>query len=156
MDARTRQNVMGVALIIAALAIILYAVKPYLPDFILPPELPGENPPTTLQTTVKLKLLVPGGDPDIVSIYTEKVSTSLRSEKAELMIFPWGGKLTLEVIAPDGSEVSITKDVKIDVGETKDYYFTWKTRQTGRHILIVSLINGEGVVVKQRQSEVWV
>lgn len=155
MDARTRQNVAGGILILAALAVILYAVRPYFPDFLPPPELPGDKPPTTLQTTVRLKLTLPGGDPDIVSINTQKVST-LYSEKAQIMIFPWGGKLILDITAPDGSTASITKDVKIDVGETKDYYFTWKTKQTGRHILVVSLVDGEGVIVEQKQSEVWV
>lgn len=157
MDKVTRQNLVGGLLIIAALAIVIYAVQPYLPELVLPPEIPGNLPVKTIQTEVKITLNALGGDPNIDYIYSTEVGAAIAStEEAKIMLFPWQGTLKIEVIAPDGVTVSMSKEVKVELGHSQIYYFTWKTRQSGTHIVIATLINGDGVVVGQKQEEVWI
>ena len=162
MEGKDRRNLLGILLIVAGIAVIFYALSPYLPSITLPKEVPGPEPAVTFNTEVKLSLgYLPGSDPSIVSIDTQRVGDVLSSiinqtKGGELMIFPWSGKLKLQVLAPDGRSVTMTKNVKIELGETKAFYFTWKTKQTGTHVLTVSLINGEGTTVDQKQVEVGV
>lgn len=150
-------------LAIFAVAVTLAIALPNLPIH-PPPGGGGEPTPTptptppptvTLQTAVTISLgWTPGSDPEIKSIYTWKVSGQTVSEPAGIQIFPWKGKLKLEIVYPSGKEASYVKEVKIDLGQTKTYYFTWQTQESGKHFLIASLINGEGAVVDQKQSEV--
>jgi len=157
MDDVSRQNLLGGLLIVAAIAIIIYAVHPYIPEFILPPEVPGDYPSKTFQTEIKLTLNALGGDPIIDYVRTYEVTTAIAStESPKIMLFPWQGTLRVDVIAPNGVSVSMDKTVKIELGYSQIYYFTWKTKQTGKHVVVVTLINGDGVVVRQKQEEVWV
>lgn len=157
MDKVTRQNLVGGLLIIAALAVIIYAVQPYLPEFIPPPEVPGNLPAKTIQTEIKISLFSLWGDPDIDYIRSYEVGAAITSvEDAKIMLFPWQGTLKVDVIAPDGSTVSMSKEVKVELGYSQTYYFTWKTRQSGAHTVIATLINGDGIVVRQKQEEVWI
>lgn len=156
MDRKKRKNIVGAVLIFLSIGIILYAVSPYIPEILPPGNIPGNEPEVILNTEVNV---VHGlfGDPYIESIKSTQMSQSaIPVSGFEVKVFPWEGVLRIDVTAPDGTKVTMSKAVKIDTLEKKTFYFTWKTRQRGQHILLASLISKDGVTVDQKQEVVYV
>jgi len=149
----------GMLVLIAALVVAFFmpSIKPPQNNNTVPT--PTPLPTFTYQTAVTLYLdWIPGGDPEIVSINSWRVTQYVVQEPEDtgLSWFPWGGTIKLQVLTPSNKMATMTKEIKIESGETKTFYFTWTTSETGKHTITVTLINGEGVVVGQKTTEVMV
>lgn len=149
-----RKNIVGAILIALSVGIMLYAIQPYIPWFVPPANIPGNGPQTYWQTAIVVNHAL-FGDPYIESITSSEIASGQSyTEKSEILLFPWEGTLKLEIYAPDGHKITLTKAIKIETNEKKSFYFTWTTRQTGQHTLLATLINKEGAVVNQKQEVV--
>lgn len=153
-----RKNVVGALLIILSISIVIYAAQPYFPELQPPGDIPGDQPQTLLQTEIVVKHGL-FGDPYIESVTTTQVVVSSQlytPSGVEILLFPWEGVLKLEITAPNGHKITMSKAIKIETNEQKTFFFTWKTRQTGQHTLLATLMTKEGTTINQKQEVVYV
>lgn len=151
------QNLIKLSIFITLVAIVLLALKIYAPTPGWGGEIPGDNPPVTVETMVKIYMYFTDPNPNIGEVKSRIISPAeLKSERVDVLIFPWEGKLKLEAVAPDGNKVTMYKNVMIDRGlyTERKYYFTWTTKQRGTHAVYVTLYNKEGVEVDSAKEVV--
>ena len=153
------ENVIRLSIFITLLAIVLVAVKIYAPVPGYGGELPGEEKPVTVETMVKLYMYLTDPNPNIGEVKSSIISPSeFRTEDVGIAIFPWEGKLKVEVVSPKGDKITMYKNVVMDRGfyTERKFYFLWKTKQRGVHEIYVTLLNKEGNVVDSEKEEITI
>jgi len=152
----------GYAIIIAfaimVLAVVLYGLGWYVP-IQQPPSGPEEGP----EPVVYYKTTVYITNPWIGGAYIDRMTTEYLGQSAVysygepvLMIWPFKGKVVLEVTYPGGKAVVGEQKISVDKGCTIEVNFVWKTTYSGKHTVIASLYDENNVLIDQKSESVMV
>ena len=153
------RNLLIAAILVTLIAIVLVAVKVYVPLPWFGDTIPGSESPITVETSVKIYMYLTDPNPNIGEIKSRIISPAeFRTENVEILIFPWKGTLKLEVVSPSGSKLTLYKDVMIDRGlyTERTYYFTWTTKQRGKHTIYVTLYDDDGNAVDSKSGVITI
>jgi hypothetical protein len=121
-----------------------------------PPTPPGEYTEVTYATNVKASYywFQPA---KLESVQSSQISYSSGVGQPQVALFPFEGKITLEVTYPQGQRSLVGQQkVMIAKGADVTVSFTWKTKQAGTHVVIASLYDLDNNLVDQMSEEVFV
>ncbi|RLI84738.1 hypothetical protein DRP07_00045 [Archaeoglobales archaeon] len=115
---------------------------------------PGDYPEITYLTEVRLEEPWWTAQPHIEWIKSSQSSTPYTAAKADLVAFPWGGKLKLTITYPGGQVIQLQQNVKVEWNSGKTVPFYWKTKQVGTHLITAELYNGDGMLIDSKTVSV--
>jgi len=121
------------------------------------PPINGDNPPVTVVTMVKVsRFLI--AYPQIDWVKNEVKSgyvPSVESADITTQFLQFEGKLTVDVVAPNGQKERVGSiNIVLDIQSSKVYTIPWQTRQRGVHTVIVTLYDKDGHILDQKTTTV--
>jgi hypothetical protein len=120
-----------------------------------PPPPPGNEPEVTYKTEV-LASFYWFQTPEIKSVRSSQLITSVSSQPF-VLLFPFEGTIVLQVDYPSGQSMVVgSQRVLIDKGDDVTITFTWKTKQSGKHMVTATMCDLNGNLIDQKTEDVYV
>jgi len=147
-----------IAFVLLVVAVAIYGLGWYIPTpNPIPPSPPGPEPEIVYKTDVKISYywFQPA---KIEEVKTTMLSTqaAVTTGQPKITLFPFNGILRLEVVYPNSARVAIGEQkVSVEKGVDITVTFMWKTKFSGKHIVIASLYDEAGNLVDQKSEEVF-
>jgi len=149
--------IISFVLLVAAVAI--YGLGWYIPSINpIPPSPPGPKPEVVYKTDVKVSNYW-FDFPKIQEVKSTLISTGALTTSVgqpEITFFPFNGKLVVEVVYPNGARIVVGEQkISLDRGADTIVTFMWKTKYSGKHIVIATLYDDSGNLVDQKTEDVY-
>ncbi len=141
-------------LVLATVLVLGMSWVGIIPD-IIPKTIPGTGPETTVMTRAVIVNDI-GFDPYISEVTNTVIGSAVVAETVKTLWLEDTVTVKLIVYAPDGTTITSVKTVKVGELSETPVTFTWKTKQIGKHTVVVQLFNDKGEQISEKISYITV